>query len=85
VLGVHDVRRMDVRMAEILTPEPSVVEVEIAVGKLKRFKYLGTAQSLAKLIKAGGETLHFEMHKLVHLPAPPIRFEIAACDFRHSM
>jgi hypothetical protein len=32
---VHDVRQMVIHMAEPLVPEPSLVEVEIAIGKLK--------------------------------------------------
>jgi hypothetical protein len=55
--GVHDVRQMDIHMAEPLVPEPSLVEVEIAIEKLKRYKFPGTDQISAKLIKAGGETL----------------------------
>jgi hypothetical protein len=55
--GVHDDRQMDIHMAEPLIPEPSPVEVEIAIGKLKSYKSLGTDQILTKLIKAGGETL----------------------------
>jgi hypothetical protein len=35
VYGVYDVRQMDIQMAEPLVPEPSLVEVEIAIGKLK--------------------------------------------------
>jgi hypothetical protein len=35
VHGVHDVRQMDIQTAEPLVPEPSLVEVEIAIGKLK--------------------------------------------------
>jgi hypothetical protein len=35
VHGVHDVRQMDIHMAEPLVPEPSLVEVEIAIEKLK--------------------------------------------------
>jgi hypothetical protein len=66
VQGVHDVRQMDIHMAEPLVPEPSLVEVEIAVGKFKRYKFLGTDQISAKLIKAGGETLCSEVHKLIH-------------------
>jgi hypothetical protein len=30
--GVHDVRQMDIHMAEPLVSEPSLVEVEIAIG-----------------------------------------------------
>jgi hypothetical protein len=46
-------------------PEPSLVEVEIAIGKLKSYKCLDTDQIPAELIKAGGETLYSEMHKLI--------------------
>jgi hypothetical protein len=34
VHGVHDVRQMDIHTAEPLIPEPSLVEVEIAIGNL---------------------------------------------------
>jgi hypothetical protein len=56
---------MDIHMAEPLVPEPGLVKVEIAIGKLKSFKSLGTDQILAKLIKAEGETLCSQVHKLV--------------------
>jgi hypothetical protein len=55
--GVHDVRQMDIHMAEPLVPEPSLVEVEIAIGKLKSYKSPGTDQIPAKLIKAEGQIL----------------------------
>jgi hypothetical protein len=51
-------------MTEPLIPEPSPVEVEIVIGKLKSYKSLGTDQILAELIKAGGETLCSKIHKL---------------------
>jgi hypothetical protein len=63
--GVHDVKQMDIHMAEPLVPEPSLFEVEIAIGKLKSYKSPGTDQIPAKLIKAGGETLFSEIHKLI--------------------
>jgi hypothetical protein len=53
VHGVHDVRQKDIHTAEPLVPEPSLVEVEIAIGKLKSYKSPGTDQILAELIKAG--------------------------------
>jgi hypothetical protein len=65
VHGVHDVRQMDICMVEPLVPEPSLVKVEIAVEKVKRYKSLGTDQILAKLIKAGAEILCSEIHKLL--------------------
>jgi hypothetical protein len=52
-------------MAEQLVPELSLVEVEIAIGKLKSYKSPGTDQISAKLIKAGGEALYSEIHRLV--------------------
>jgi hypothetical protein len=61
---VHDFRQIDIHMAEPLVPEPSLVEVEIAIGKLKSYKSLGTDQIPAELIEAGGETLCSEIHKL---------------------
>jgi hypothetical protein len=46
VRGVHDIHT-----AELLVPEPSLVEVEIAIRKLKRYKSPGTDQILAEFIK----------------------------------
>jgi hypothetical protein len=54
--GVHDVRQMDIHTAEPLVPEPSLVEVKIATGKLTRYKSLGTDQIPTEFIKARGET-----------------------------
>jgi hypothetical protein len=65
VHGVHDVKQMDIHTAQPLVPEPSLVRVEIAIGKLKSYKSPGTGQILAELIKAGGETLCSEIHKLI--------------------
>jgi hypothetical protein len=61
VHGVHDVRQMDIHTAEPFVPEPSLVEVEIAIGKLKSYKSPGTDQIPAELIKAEGETLYSEI------------------------
>jgi hypothetical protein len=63
--GVHEVRQMNMHMAEPLVLEPSLIKVEIAIGKLKGYKSPGTDEILAKLIEAGGETLCSEIHKLV--------------------
>jgi hypothetical protein len=63
--GVHNVREEDIQTAETLVPEPSLVEVETAIGKLKSYKSPGTDQIPAELIKAGGETLNSEIHKLI--------------------
>jgi hypothetical protein len=48
---------VDIHTAEPLVPKSSLVEVEIAIGKLKSYKSPGTDQIPAELIKAGGETL----------------------------
>jgi hypothetical protein len=64
VYGLHDVRQMDIHTAEPLVPEPSLVEVEIAIGKLKSYKSPGTDRIPTELIKVGGET-YSEIHRLI--------------------
>jgi hypothetical protein len=61
---VHYVRQMDIHAAEPLVPEPSLVEVEIAIGKLKSYKSPGTDRIPAELIKAGSEICS-EIHRLI--------------------
>jgi hypothetical protein len=56
---------MDLHTAEPLVPEPSLVEVEIDIGKLKSYKSPGTDQIPTELIKAEGETLCSEIHILI--------------------
>jgi hypothetical protein len=65
VHGVHDVRQMDIYRAEPFIPEPSLVEGEIAIGKLKSYKSPGTDQIPAELINAVGEDLCSEIHRLI--------------------
>jgi hypothetical protein len=65
VRGAHDVREMDIHTAELLIPEPSLVEAEIAIGKFRSYKSPGTDQIPAELIKAGGETLRSNIHLFV--------------------
>jgi hypothetical protein len=48
-------------------PDPSTSEVEAVIGKLKKRKSPCADQIPAELIQAGGETLHFEIHKLIKL------------------
>jgi hypothetical protein len=47
-------------------PELSLVEVEIAIGKLKSYKSPGTDQIPAELIKTGSETLCSEIHRPIY-------------------
>jgi hypothetical protein len=51
VHGIHDIRQMDIHTAEPLVPEPSLVEMDTAIGKLKSYKSPGTDQIPAELIK----------------------------------
>jgi len=46
-------------------PEPSLVELEIPIRNLKRYKSSCTDQIPAELIKSGGETLCSEIHRLI--------------------
>ena len=45
--------------------EPSALEVELAIEKLKSHKSLGIDQIPAELIKAGGRTIRGAIHKLI--------------------
>ena len=48
-----------------LAPEPSVLEVELAIEKLKSHKSPGIDQIPAELIKAGGSTIRGVIYKLI--------------------
>jgi hypothetical protein len=56
VHGAGGVRQNGMHTAEPFVPEPSASEVEVPVGKLKRYKSPGIVQIPAELIQAGGET-----------------------------
>jgi hypothetical protein len=60
----NDIRRTEMHIAEPLVPEASSSEVEIAIGNLRRSP--GTDQILTKLMEAGGNTFHSEIHKPVN-------------------
>jgi hypothetical protein len=62
--GVHDVRQVAIHTDDPLVPEPRLVVVEIVIGKSKSHKSPGHDQIPAEMIKAGGETLCSEIHKL---------------------
>ena len=62
LLNVHGAN--DVRQTEVHSPEPLVPE-HSAVGKLKRHKS-GIDQIPAEMIKAGGRTIYYEIHKLIN-------------------
>jgi len=65
VYGVSDVRQTEVHTAEPLVPEPSTFEFEMFIEKLKRHKSPGIDQIPKELIKAGGRTIRFVIHKLI--------------------
>jgi hypothetical protein len=65
VLGVSDVRQAEIHTAELLVPEPTALEVELAIEKLKNHKLSGIDQISAELIKAGNRTIRCAIHKLI--------------------
>ena len=62
---VNDARQKELHTAEMLVPEPSAFEVELATEKLKSYKSPHIDQIPAELIKAGGRTIHCGIHKLI--------------------
>jgi hypothetical protein len=63
------IRQTEIQTAEPFLPESNIseVEVEVAIGKLKRYKSPDADQIPAELIQAWAETLHSEIHKLIKL------------------
>jgi hypothetical protein len=53
------------RTVELLAPEPSPFEVEIAIRKLESYKSSGIEQTLEELIQAGGTKICSEIPKLI--------------------
>ena len=64
-IGVNDVRQTEIHTAEQLVPEPSVFDFEFATEKLKSHKSPGIDQIPVELIKAGGRTIRFNIHRLI--------------------
>jgi hypothetical protein len=52
------IRQTEIQTAEPFVAEPSISEVEVAVGKLKRYKSPGVGQIPAELIEAEGGVGH---------------------------
>jgi hypothetical protein len=51
--GGGGIRQTEIQTEQLFAPEPSISEVEAAVGNLKRHKSPGADQILAELIQAG--------------------------------
>jgi hypothetical protein len=66
VHNVSDVRHIEVHTAEPLVPDPSRLEAEIAIAKLKKYKSPGTDEIQAEVIQAGGEILLSAIHRVNH-------------------
>jgi len=65
VHGVGSITQTEIHTAEPRVPVPRAVEFEMAIEKLKGHKSPGTDQIQAELIKAGGRTIRYEIHKLI--------------------
>jgi hypothetical protein len=60
VHGFSDIMQTEIHTLELLVPEPSVFEVDVAIVKLKRYKSPGIDQIPAELIGAGGGKIRSE-------------------------
>jgi hypothetical protein len=63
--GVKDGGQTEIHTAGPLVTDPSASEFQLAVDKLKCHKSPGIDQIPAELIKVGGRTICFEIHKLI--------------------
>jgi hypothetical protein len=57
VHSVSDVRQIKIRAAELLVPGLSLLDIEITIEKLKKYKLPSSDQIPADLIQAVDETL----------------------------
>ena len=51
--------------AESIVSEPSAFEIELAIKKLKTHKWPSIDQIPTELIKTGGRTIRYAIHKLI--------------------
>jgi hypothetical protein len=66
VRNIRGVRHIEIHITELLIPDPSYLENEIAIANLKKYKSPSSDQIPAELIQAGSETLvsAIQKHKL---------------------
>jgi len=62
---VNIVRQTEIQTAEPIVSEPSALDVEMAIGELRRPKSRTNDQSSTERIKAGVRTICSKIHKLV--------------------
>jgi hypothetical protein len=63
---VNDVRQIGIHTAEPVAPEPSYLDAEVGIAKLKNNKSPGGDQIPAEIIQAGGKTSRSVIHKLIN-------------------
>jgi hypothetical protein len=63
---VSDDRQIEVRTTESSVPGPCLLEVAIAVAKLKKYKSPSSDQIPSELIQTGGEMLLSVIHKVIN-------------------
>jgi len=61
-----DIRQRKIHTEELLVPEVSALEVQMAIKKLKKHNSPGSDQIAAELIKVGRRTIRFNIHKLTN-------------------
>jgi hypothetical protein len=66
VHGINDVKRAEMHTSEQLVPETSSFKVQITIEKQKRYKLSHIDQIMVELVKAGGNTLCFDIHKHIN-------------------
>jgi hypothetical protein len=63
---VSDVKQIEIHTAEPLVTQHKPSEIEIAIATFKKYKSPGSDQIPAELIHAEGETLQYEILKLIN-------------------
>jgi len=64
VQGFNDIRQRKIHAAELLVPELSALEVQMAIENLRKHKSPDIDQIPAEMIKVGARTTCFDVHKL---------------------
>ena len=67
VHGFNYVRQREINATEPIVLEPSVFELQMAIGKLKKQKSPGTGQILGQFVKSGGgRIIRSKVHKIIN-------------------